>query len=87
MIKTIAVITANIEDFKNWKKENNIHGNIIDDFNKVITDETIYHRISTLCDMCSLTVDEVIATEKAKHCEIFETLIKESNRCLRENMG
>jgi len=80
--KQIAVISSSVKDFKLWKKENNIRGDILDSTHKVILGNTTYHSILTPCDVCSLAVNDIIETKNAKNNKHYEEIMLNIKRCL-----
>ncbi len=75
--KVIAVISYDVQDFLNWRKENIDDSSISRDTQRRITvNNKIYYCISRPEHLCSLDIDEVIETESAKSNKHYDKIIE-----------
>lgn len=72
--RSIAVISLDTQDFKRWKIESNLKHDGLDRQRKFKIGNITYHCISKVCDLCSLTIDEIIETEYAKENKKYEQI-------------
>ena len=75
----IAVISLDTNDFKHWKSKNNLKEDDIMTSRKFKIGNVTYYRILKVCDLCSLTIDEIIETERAKENKEYERIKLTSN--------
>jgi len=72
--KTIAVISFDVEDFKRYMKDNFIGGYTTRTSKKMKSGFDTYYGISNLCDMHSISFDEIIETNYAKENKNYEQI-------------
>jgi hypothetical protein len=70
--RSIAVISLDTQDFQLWKNENNLKHDGLGTRRRFKIDNTIYYCISKVCDLCSLTLDEITETKYAKENKEYE---------------
>jgi hypothetical protein len=61
-----AIISLSTDDFQYWKLINNLKGDVLDYKRKFKINNTTYHCISSVTDLCSLRFDNFIETDNAK---------------------
>ena len=75
--KAVGVIAFDGDDFRSWVR---IHEDIGENFQsthkKMVYDKTIYYRIVSLNDSCSLTLDSYVETPHAQENPNYEVLIE-----------
>jgi hypothetical protein len=71
----IAIVCKNAKDFNNYIKDKNIKGKR--QTNKILHGENrTYIRFSSICDICSWTIDNYYETESAKENKEYEEILK-----------
>lgn len=73
--KEIAVISLNIEDFKQWMSERGLVGNMINTPRRIKCGNVIYHCISNSIHPRSYSFDEIIETDYAKENKEYDLII------------
>ena len=76
--RNIAVISNNMQDFKQWRIDNNLYVNNLS-LKMFELNNCMYYRISSLNDLHSMSFDEVVETidaTKNKEYEEIKSLIK-----------
>jgi hypothetical protein len=70
----IAVISLDVEDFISWKDSSGFKPVEVNNKKKFKIGDVTYYCISGLCDLCSLTINEVIETENANGNEHYDEI-------------
>ncbi len=71
----VAVISLNRDDFRLWKLKKNYKVDGLESPSKFKSDGCVFHCISKVCDLCSITFDSVVETEHAKENKEYEQIM------------
>jgi len=74
-IYNVGVISLNTNDFLYWKEKNGLKGEGLDNKRKFKVGNSVYFCLTSIGDTCSLELNEVIETEKAKLNKEYEEII------------
>lgn len=72
--RTVVVISFSLEDFKLWKNNSKLKPDGLDRQRRFVVGNTTYYCVFRVNDLCSITVDEIIETERAKENKEYEQI-------------
>ena len=72
--RSIAVISFDSQDFQLWKSDNNLKHDGLGTRRRFKIGNTTYYCISKVCDLCSLSLDDITETEYAKENKEYEEI-------------
>jgi hypothetical protein len=72
--RSVAVISLDTQDFNLWKLDSNLKHNGINTPTKFKVENTTYRCVTNICDLCSINIDEIVETKKAKENKHYEEI-------------
>ena len=70
----IAVISFDTQDFQDWKLANDLKGDGTEHKRQFSMKNNTYYCITNVCDLRSLSIDEVIETDRANENEQYDKI-------------
>lgn len=72
--RSIAVISLDTQDFKLWSFEYELIYEGFEQQRKIKVGNTTYYCISKVCDLCSLSINEILETKHAKENKEYDEI-------------
>jgi hypothetical protein len=83
--KTVMVISLGQNDFLNWRDKSGLIPEGVSFVHRFSVGNITYRKVSCICDTKSMTVDQIIETDRAKENPEYNRIIESSRYCLKSN--